>query len=238
MAAMAARAELALHEAAKAGLATQLISPERSKGSLPTTRACNPGPVCRGPQTHLHRRLLRLHRAVAACLRWGTPAQAALPPPLQRRVCAVLHLEDDSIRTALQCLCNATSAQERKSVEVQAKERRANFADHATVNWSAAKAALKPPKASAAFTVDDMRECWSKHWHPDQVDVDSICNAWKDFAKDARMPSMPGSTNAVPSWNQFQSAVACCKGAAGYDGWTAKELKALNRHFPQLLKKI
>ena len=105
-----ARAELALHEAAKAGLATQLISPERSKGSLPT-RACNPGPVCRGPQTHLHRRLLRLHRAVAECLRQGTPAQAALPPPLQRRVCAVLHLEDDSIRTALQCLNNAISAQ-------------------------------------------------------------------------------------------------------------------------------
>ena len=171
-------------------------------------------------------------------MRWGTPAQAALPPPLQRRVCAVLHLEDDSIRTALQCLCNATSAQERKSVEVQAKERRANFADHATVNWSAAKAALKPPKASPVFTADDMRECWSKHWHPDQVDVDSICNAWKDFAKDARMPSMPGSTNAVPSWNQFQSAVASCKGAAGYDGWTPQELKALNRHFPQLLKKI
>ena len=83
-----------------------------------------------------------------------------------------------------------------------------------------------------------MRDCWSKHWCPDQVDPNSVCNAWKRFASDARMPTQHGSAEAVPSWNQFQAAAASCKGAAGFDGWTAKELKALSRHFPQLLREL
>ena len=137
--------------------------PERPKSSLPTAHACNHGPAPRPPQSHVQRRLLRVHRAVSECMRQGMLPNSLVPSPLSARVRAVLnhasqvtHSRDLHVRDAVQGLDTAITAQERLCVEVRTNEWRANSADYASIDWKAANAALKAPTPAPGFTADDM----------------------------------------------------------------------------------
>ena len=81
-----ARAEGAFLAAVKMGLATQDNRGERPRGSFADVRPCAPGKLHRGPQTVLHRRLLRVHRAVSELVRQGHNVHAPLPPHLLGRL--------------------------------------------------------------------------------------------------------------------------------------------------------
>ena len=76
--------------AVKLGLATQENRGARPKKSFPDVRPGAPGQLHRGPQTVLHRRLLRVHRAVSELARQGHNVHAPLPPHLLGRLDQVL----------------------------------------------------------------------------------------------------------------------------------------------------
>ena len=152
------------------------LSENALKGSEPATRFTAPGLAHRPPQSIIHRRLLRVYRAVAERLRHGQDPNLDISVPLITKVRQVLldssspPLPNASLQVCLQHLNAAIALQDKARMDGYSKAWRKQFAVFASDTWKAAKIALKPPQLVPAFSADEMREEWNERvestWFP------------------------------------------------------------------------
>ena len=238
------RAEGVFLAAVELGLAVKDSSGERPKGSFPEVRPCAPGQLHRGPQTVLHRRLLRVHRAVAELVRQGYSVHAQLPPNLGCRLDRVLfsavglHSPSNcTIEDALSQLNPAIRKEDDKLSQQASKHWRRHFTDFSHDTWHAAKQALNPPQLRAAFSAADMRADWAKHWCPTTDDSHQATQAWREIAAATNFRSAQPCFEQ-PSRSHFAEALLSAKGSAGSDGWLAHEAALLQRYFTPLADEL
>ena len=238
------RAEAVFREAISLELAVAVKKAERPKGSAPAFKPTANASACRPPISIRGRRLERLHRAAAhqsqlqglfkeltpqqkkhwsAAVKDGILTKGALMPLVQR----------DAIERANQGL--AEEAKRASSATATDWRRRFNFWNIDAMK--AAGVALRPPAQPAAFTAEDMRKEWQPHWAPEES-KQGLAEAWLEKAQEANLARHAPRTWQPPNFEDFLQTVRSAKGAAGLDGWEAKELKALASHAPWLLREI
>lgn len=247
------RAETAFHLCVANGLATLDRKAERPKGSLPSSRPTAPGPSHRPPQPVAHRRLLKVHRAVAEGIRHGC-SHDALDGPLLSRVQRVLwecydhfSFTAGSFSDALLALDQAITAQAQLVSKCNAADWKAAFRSFATSTasaseWKLARTTLKPSILQAAFTAPEMRESWAKVWAPPGFSAQPACDAWRQLAREAGI-AVSSATEVdpegfLPDRQLFSEAMLHCSGSEGFDGWTSAELHAMEKHLPFLATEL
>lgn len=239
------RTECAFQKAVSLGFAKQTRKAERIKGSIPTSRSCGQAAKHREQQTVIHRRLLRVHRALSERCRQGESLQTAVSGTLLTRTCrVVLDASERSVAaftfgSALATL-NDLILQEEKSLRQRtSKDWRAHFRTFTKDIWGPAKGVLKTPKMPAAFNANDLRDEWAKHWCPPDTSKASEAVAnWAKFATDSDYKPQISIPNSLPNRKDFWEAFNSASGAAGFDGWTAKEIKALQHHLTPLADEL
>lgn len=91
----------------------------------------------------------------------------------------------------------------------------------------------------AAFNANDLRDEWAKHWCPPDTSKASEAVAnWAKFATDSDYKPQISIPNSLPNRKDFWEAFNSASGAAGFDGWTAKEIKALQHHLTPLADEL
>ena len=155
------RAECAFEIASAFGWANKTSKAERNKGSFPTTRSCEPGPAHRPPQTVLHRRLLRIHRALSELFRQSNDVNLTIPESTLARLNRILRSADHEPCVAtctLQAglaIVNLLIQKEEKAISgLLSKEWRKKFRVFSQEIWKPAKSLLKPPGLTASFSAD------------------------------------------------------------------------------------
>ena len=84
------------------------------------------------------------------------------------------------------------------------------------------------PNLNSATMTEEWEKLWTKT-HPAPQE------AWDEVASAAGLDSAPSvSAFQPPSAEQLMQAIATCSGSAGFDGWSASELKGLMRACPCL----
>ena len=87
-------------------------------------------------------------------------------------------------------------------------------------------------------TGEDLRADWLHTFRPEAPAASlDFAAAWRGLADEARLTSAVSLPFAV-SYQDFVSAVARSSGAPGLDGWTAREVKWLLAHCPQLIREL
>ena len=102
---------------------------------------------------------------------------------------------------------------------------------------------MKEAAGSAAFDANSMRKEWQPIWRPEGkegkgYDPNVALEGWKKYAEGTEFPQSTLEIDALPSKESFLKAVVGATGAAGFDGWAAKELKALLKHFAFLVDEL
>ena len=239
-----ARAERAVELAASHGFATKLSKAERPKGSFPTSRPCAHGACHRAPQSVLHRRLLRIHRVCTELVRQGTCSCDILPPQVHHRLTGVLHSAGVSpaasytLNSAFLLIDSLIQQQEQLFSEQNQKAWRAKFKTFSLETWKPAKALLKPPALATNFSAADMRTDWSTHWCPNG-NPKAAAEQWNKLAAEAEYHCPQWQTEQkLPSRKEFWMATLEASGSAGFDGWTATEVLALQKHLTPLADEL
>lgn len=73
---------------------------------------------------------------------------------------------------------------------------------------------------------------------PEPYDGDAVARAWSAHADLVVFPQSTKGPDWVPSYEDFCAALAKAKGAAGFDGWSARELKCIGEYFSPLLREV
>ena len=181
------RTECAFQKAVSLGFAKQIRKAERIKGSIPTSRSCGQAAKHREQQTVIHRRLLRVHRALSERCRQGESLQTAVSGTLLTRTCrVVLDASERSVAaftfgSALATLNDLILQEEKFLRQRTSKDWRAHFRTFTKDIWGPAKGVLKTPKMPAAFNANDLRDEWAKHWCP--PDTSKASEAVANWAK-------------------------------------------------------
>ena len=102
---------------------------------------------------------------------------------------------------------------------------------------------MKEAAESAAFDASSMRKGWQPIWGPEgkegrDYDPKVGLEGWSKYARGTEFPQSPLEIDALPSRERFLKSVVGASGAAGFDGWTANELKALLKHCAFLLDEL
>ena len=87
-----------------------------------------------------------------------------------------------------------------------------------------------------------MSQEWTKIWRPEDPSYDEnyCAERWKFYAATTQV-DIPKSTfegSWLPSYDDFRQIAEKAKGGAGFDGWTAIELRLLCRFAPFLIKEL
>ena len=239
------RTECAFQKAVKFGFAKLVRKAERAKGSIPTSRCCGQAAKHREQQTVIHRRLLRVHRSISERCRQGESFQTALSGTLLEKTCRVIHDASGypsvsfTFGSALTALNDLILIEEKTLRQRTAKDWRAHFRTFTKDIWGPAKSVLKNHKIPAAFNANDMREEWAKHWCPPDTFKarEAVINCAK-FASDSNYKPHIAPSNSLPDRKDFWEALNSASGAAGFDGWTANEIKAIQHHMTPLAEEL
>ena len=240
------RAEEVLKHAVRLDLAVRVTAAERPKGSRPTTRTTAEGALHRPPESIAVRRLRRLHRAAAEQFR-RRGGLAPLTEPQRRHWteahrCGIICSFPCSQAEALQRASSALTEAQHRQQTADAKDWRRRFSAWApSLVKSAAPALRACSTTAAAFTATDMREEWSQWWCPEDfgpMTEASQAQSWQELAEEGGVPSLAERQWQPPSEEAFAGVLRNAKGAAGLDGWTPGEIRALIDHAPWLIAEL
>jgi len=128
--------------------------------------------------------------------------------------------------------------QEQLFSEQNQKAWRAKFKTFSLETWKPAKALLKPPALATNFSAADMRTDWSTHWCPNG-NPKAAAEQWNKLAAEAEYHCPQWQTEQkLPSRKEFWMATLEASGSAGFDGWTATEVLALQKHLTPLADEL
>lgn len=237
-----ARAEAAFRAAAQQGWVDIPRQAERAKGSAPSERPAAGAGLRRRPMPIELRRWQRLHRAAAEM--WHRLGPVAPLTEAQARHWAAAQrsglLADVPLSQAA-ALETASAAIARLQEQVKEEERRKwkqSFAAGRAEAIRAAKHLLKCQPASGEYTADEMETDW-REWWCGAAPGDGAA-AWCRVAAEAGLEPAPPRAEGweLPTWDAFRVGLSRTKGAAGFDGWSGDELKALCEHAPALGREL
>ena len=205
---------------------------------FPTTRPCEPGPGHRPPQTVLHRHLLRMHRALTEVFRQNGDVNQSIPETTLVRLNKVLRSADHgtceascTLQAALAIVDTLTQKQEKTTSSLLSQAWRHKFRVVSQDIWKPAKSVLKLSQLTAAFSADETRANWSQHWCSQEDSSNAAAGRWLDFAENAAYHRHDmGSEFELPTRADFWKAALQASGSAGFDGWTTKEMIAIQKH--------
>jgi len=228
------RAETFMQFAASRGMARQTCKPERSKGSLPTSRPTASGPSHHRDEPIRMRRLRRFGRRLAERLRQGADCCEMLPARDQQAMG----------RLDLQGLWSDGAAYEaigREITNINADMQRQACSRWTNQfrNWSrdtvqAAKGQFRP-RLAPLFTAREMRQEWEPVWcTPGQADLAE----WQGIADRYVWPQSAWPRDWQPSLDSFRQAVRATDGSAGLDGWSSTEGRILELLAPWLVEEV
>lgn len=234
-----AKAEAVCQAAVALELAVLETKPERRKGSTPSARATAPGAAHRPQEGIAMRRFRRLHRAAAEQWRRGGPNRALTDVQQQhwRAVVrdavapAVRHLpamQGEAVELASKAISELAHLEQR----ALATDWRRRFASWSQDAVAAAGPALRPAQPPANFTAADMREEWVQWWAPAAAMPGGRADSWRALAREAGCKQEAQKPWDPTSLERFCGALRATHGAAGLDGWSHEELKALAEHAP------
>ena len=149
-----------------------------------------------------------------------------------------------SLGVAIEVVVAGVVKAEEENRRESTKSWRKLFSEWSTDVWKLAGSVIKPPCGSAVFTANDMADEWRPRWapKPEEYDEEESWTGWMKRAKPAfeagEFPRSSVPEDWLPSEQQFDRAISKSRGAAGLDGWSAMEVKALFRNLPWLKQEI
>ena len=228
-----AAAETVCKEAVQLDYAACLRPAERAKGSPPTTRPTNAACPAGAFESVQIRRLNRLHRA--ASHEWNRNASGPLSKAQLRHWRAAIRdnlFTDRSVpcsqSEALSVLNRSLTAQAALEAKACTRVWKLNFAERARC-VKAARPLLKPSPAST-MSAALLREKLAAFSDSAPTSA-SMADAWTQAARSAGMTAAPPQECFV-SAEAWDVALRSVSGAAGIDGWTAREIKDLTVVLP------
>ena len=232
-----ATAEQFLIAAAGSDLAVVSRKAERPKGpctegGIPC-RPTAPGAAHRHGQTIRMRRLLRLHRCFVEALRHSAHMShqhlRQWHIAIDENAIAEDARQHQLYTQAITTLDQAISIEARSTQDAKTKLWKKQLARH-TTRVKAASCITKPC-TTPDFTPAQMTKQWAEVWTPPSSS--QTADAWAAYARD--YPNAPATDAPVTEWPDymdFKGAILATNGAAGLDGWSASELKAIARWWP------
>ena len=228
------KAEKVCNEAVRLGLASCDRPAERPKGSVPLSRSVASVSSLRPGESVLLRRWKRLHRAAVerqVSHHGSSPLSAS-----QVRHWTVLVGHANLPANQAEAISVASAAVQTEAKRLQNESCKRWRRQFWTSSASAVKAGAKAlklceppdPNLNSATMTEEWENLWTKT-HPAPQE------AWDDVASAAGLDPAPSvSAFQPPSAEQLMQAIATCSGSAGFDGWSASELKGLMRACPCL----
>ena len=221
------KAEACCEVAVQLGLATKTRAAERPKGSQPTGRRCCQGPSVRQAEPVALRRWKRLHRAaLEQARRHG--GNAALTVSQARHWHAILPSGGSLPLTQDEALERASgyiALEETAASRARKAQWRRQFTVSLTEATRAASTVLKPQPCPDP-NVDSRSMCaeWEPRW---TAQLQAPGQAWQSVLQRAGVQPTPPGDFANVSVEEMRTAISEGAGGAGFDGWTAKELRGL-----------
>ena len=83
-----------------------------------------------------------------------------------------------------------------------------------------------------------MRDECAPVWAPPEYCSDTYVTNWEKWADEAEFPKSVYNKKWLPSLADFLQAIKKTHGAAGFDGWEAKELRVLLKIAPDLITEL
>ncbi|CAK0871571.1 unnamed protein product, partial [Prorocentrum cordatum] len=241
-----ARAEHALKEATTKKWTACSRKPEREKGSMPTCRPTAAPPPHRLEETVALRRARRLHRSFNEQIRHHFKGNVLLNDKhlskfAQACMDGVVTAPPGGIPTyhrALDSLSAAITAEQQKISNSKVRSWATVFAKWSSDVYNYATPRFRAPAPAAGFDAAAMRDEWKQHWDPPNYDLEPLTARWLERAEGAEFPQSAFEEQWLPSEEEFIHSLKKAKGAAGFDGWTSKEVKLLLQIAPPIITEL
>ena len=143
-----------------------------------------------------------------------------------------------SFGKALDIISSAIEKEAKKISQEKTKHWKSLFATWSQDVWQVATPIFKAPAPAPGFDAEGMRSEWEPHWAPPVWDSDKYVAKWKEWADKVIFPQSEMPHNWIPTFEAFIKAVKKTHGAAGFDGWSAEELKLLVKVAPFLMQEL
>ena len=244
------KAEIFFNDGVKGGYFLVTGKAERSKGSAPSSRPVASKPKRRGGDPIALVRLRKLELLIGHDMLNSHP-DAEVSDKIFRKYTSLVNSdiiahkakEKITLEDALQAVHAEIAAHEARIASDGHKKWRSLFSGQFGVDgWRAASTVIHEQADCPSFNTESMSQEWTKIWRPEDHSYDEnyYAERWKFYAATTQV-DIPKSTfegSWLPSYDDFRPIAEKAKGGAGFDGWTAIELRLLCRFAPFLIQEL
>ena len=223
---------------------------ERSKGSAPSSRRVASMPKRRGGDPIALVRLRKVGFLIGHDMLNSHP-DAEVSDKIFRRYTGLVNSDiiaheakgKITLEDALQAVHAGISAHEARIASEGHKKWRGLFSGQFGVDgWRAGSSVIREQADCPSLNAESMSKEWTKIWRPEDPSYDEnyYAERWKFYAATSQV-DIPKSTfeeSWLPSYEDFRRIAEKAKGGAGFDGWTAIELRLLCRFAPFLIQEV